>query len=59
MSLLIKDLQMPECCEECPCFRHDSLEGIHAYQCNLTLKSYAWLELKRPDDCPLEEVTEG
>jgi len=31
---------LPENCFECPCMRHDSLEGVHAYQCNATLRSF-------------------
>ena len=62
MSLLIKGEMMPDSCGECPCLRHDSLEGIHGYQCNLTLRVFLensnCLYDSRPSDCPLEKVPE-
>lgn len=63
MSILIKGLDMPETCAECPCMRHDSMGNgfrtLHAYQCNLTLN-----RIENPDfvlsrkeaNCPLVEV---
>ena len=58
MSILIKGEKMPECCDECPCFRCDSLDGVHAYQCNVTLESYNRGVPGRPSKCPLVEVPE-
>lgn len=61
MGLLIMNEKMPERCEECPCFRHDSLDGVNAYQCNVTLRSFSKeetdrLDDHRPTDCPLMQV---
>ena len=55
-SVLVKGMAMPENCEECPCYRHDSMDGAHAYQCNVTLKVSNWGLTERPSDCPLVEV---
>ena len=46
------DIQMPSCCAECPCLRHDSIDGIHAYQCNITLTTRTHID-KKPKWCPL------
>lgn len=57
MSVLIKGGSLPDNCAECPCLRHDSIDGINAYQCNLTLKTYddntqeMWTA--RDEDCPM------
>ena len=59
MSVLIKGIEIPNFCDECPCFRHDSLCGAHGYQCNVTLRSYNWGIEGRPSDCPLVEVPDG
>lgn len=55
-SILIKGMTMPETCEECPCYRHDSMDGAHAYQCNITFNVNNWGLTGRPSDCPLVEV---
>lgn len=55
-SVLIKGISMPENCEECPCYRADSMNGVHAYQCNITFKVSNWGLTERPSDCPLVEV---
>lgn len=45
MAVLIKNMEKPESCFECPCFRHDTVlaDGkvvyAHGYQCNLTFDS--------------------
>lgn len=36
-AVIIKDLDMPSNCWECPCMRHDSYDGVNKYQCNVTL----------------------
>lgn len=60
MSVLIKGMEMPENCFECPCCRHDSVDGIKMEQCNLTLDSFdanyfeRWNS--RAQNCPLFEV---
>ena len=56
MSILIRGVKMPECCEECPCYRHDSMDGVHAYQCNLTLTTVMGHGRARLDNCPLSYV---
>lgn len=55
-ALLILD-EMPESCWECPCFRNDSVDGVHYYQCNITLRSKETTVECRMKDCPL--LTEG
>ena len=60
MSVLIRGMEMPENCFECPCCRHDSIDGIKAEQCNLTLDVFGvnnterWIG--RGQNCPLVEV---
>ena len=60
MSVLIKGMEMPENCFECPCCRHDSVDGIKAKQCNLTLDvfdaNYFERWNSRAQNCPLVEV---
>ena len=62
MSVLVKGMEMPENCFECPCCRHDSIDGIKAEQCNLTLDVFGvnnterWIG--RGQNCPLTEVKE-
>ena len=58
MAILIKGMKMPDRCDDCPCYRHDSMEGQHAYQCNITLESYNWGIEGRPMNCPLVELPE-
>ena len=57
MSVMIKGMEMPENCYECPCARHDSFDGIQGYQCNVTL-SYIANEISRLLICPLIEIKE-
>ena len=57
MSVVIKGMQMPETCAECPCLRHDSLDGEHAYQCNVTLEIRKNID-KKPEWCPLVALPE-
>lgn len=60
MNVLIRGMEMPENCFECPCCRHDSIDGIKAEQCNLTLDVFGvnnterWIG--RGQNCPLIEV---
>lgn len=60
MSVLIKGMEMPENCFECPCCRHDSVDGIKMEQCNLTLDlfdaNYFERWNSRAQNCPLTEV---
>lgn len=59
-SVLIKGMEMPENCFECPCCRHDSVDGIKAEQCNLTLDvfdaNYFERWNSRAQNCPLIEL---
>lgn len=57
MSILIKGVEMPQNCLECPICRHDSLDGVQAEQCNVTLHQVDWESAERPEDCPLEEIS--
>ena len=50
MSVLIKGIEMPSSCRECP------LEGIERYVCSITGKAYNWGLKTRPTDCPLVEI---
>jgi hypothetical protein len=49
------DIDMPTCCAECPCLRHDSINGIHKYQCNITLDIRRNLD-RKPNNCPLVDM---
>ena len=51
------DIDMPETCAECPCLRHDSIDGINAYQCNVTLGIRKNID-RKPKWCPLKEAKE-
>ena len=61
MSVIIRGLQMPETCGECPCLRVDNLEGVTDYQCNVTLKLFRasdeWIYDERDRDCPLADTS--
>lgn len=62
MSILIKGMQMPETCAECPCMRHDSIDCLHAYRCNLTLERIEnpdYILSRKEARCPLIEVRYG
>ena len=50
MSVLIRDMQVPESCLTC------RLMLLSPCQCALTGKSYNWGLGRRPSDCPLIEV---
>lgn len=55
MGIYIPNMEMPENCAECPCLRHDSLDGQHAYQCNITLGLRMNID-RKPKWCPLVET---
>lgn len=61
MSIVVK-MNMPDSCCECPCLRHDSIDLINAYQCNLSLRTFddndVSMWTKRAEDCPLSEIPE-
>lgn len=54
MSVLIK-IPMPENCAECPCLRHDSIDGVNAYQCNITFEIRKNID-RKPKWCPLVDL---
>ena len=55
MSVLIKGMEMPKNCEECPCYYET--EGIWRDECQVLRKKYDASKHKvRPDWCPLVEV---
>ena len=60
MSIIIKGEPMPEACAFCTCFRDDSIDGVHAYQCKATFITYSkeddWIWNTRPNWCPLVEL---
>ena len=61
MSILIKGMEMPTSCTECPCCRHDNWNGETAHQCNVSLITFSaedenWIYDKRPNWCPLAEI---
>ena len=62
MSIIIKGEPMPEACAFCTCFRDDSIDGVHAYQCKATFITYGkeddWIWNTRPNWCPLVELPE-
>lgn len=61
MSVLVKDMDMPKCCIECSCCRHDNWNGETAHQCNVSLITFSaedenWIYDQRPNWCPLVEI---
>lgn len=61
MSILIKGMEMPTSCTECPCCRHDNWNGETAHQCNVSFITFGaedenWIYNTRPNWCPLIEL---
>ena len=61
MIILIKGMDMPKCCTECSCCRHDNWNGETAHQCNVSLITFSaedenWIYDQRPNWCPLVEI---
>ena len=61
MSVLVKGMDMPKCCTECSCCRHDNWNGETAHQCNVSLITFSaedenWIYDQRPNWCPLVEI---
>lgn len=61
MSILIQGMEMPKCCTECSCCRHDNWNGKTAHQCNVSLITFSaedenWIYDQRPNWCPLVEI---
>ena len=61
MSVVVKGMEMPNECIECPCLREDrDGDFILGQQCGVTLRTFdvmsqeVWGE--RADDCPLFEL---
>ena len=50
MSVIIKGMDMPDNCRECP------LRVMGNDECIITKKTYNWGLNDRPKDCPLEEA---
>lgn len=63
MSVLIKDMTMPNCCMVCPFSEHGSIDEWE-YFCILThdhvgnFDDKKWRKNWRPKNCPLEEIKE-
>lgn len=61
MSIIIKDMEVPTSCAECPCCRHDNWNGETAHQCNVSFITFGaedenWIYNTRPNWCPLIEL---
>ena len=61
MSILIRGMEMPKCCTECSCCRHDNWNGKTAHQCNVSFITFGaedenWIYNTRPNWCPLVEI---
>ena len=61
MSVIVKGMEMPKCCTECSCCRHDNWNGETAHQCNVSLITFSaedenWIYDQRPNWCPLVEI---
>ena len=61
MSVIVKGMEMPKCCTECSCCRHDNWDGETAHQCNVSLITFSaedenWIYNTRPNWCPLTEL---
>ena len=59
--MLLINETMPESCSECFACRQDSIDGLRAWRCNLTLITFVGREefyTKRDEECPLIEVKE-
>lgn len=51
MSILIKGMDMPKSCEDCPCAYFT--EGAYSDECQVTHKH---ITDEKPTDCPLIEI---
>ena len=61
MSVIVKGMEMPTSCIECPCCRHDNWNGETAHQCNVSFITFGaedenWIYNTRPNWCPLTEL---
>ena len=54
IGLFIPNEKMPETCFDCPCFRQDSIDGIQAFQCQVTLET-EW-QGNKIKGCTIQEV---
>lgn len=50
MSILIKGMDMPRTCKECPCYYYEY------HECNALVGRYVDGEASPPGDCPLIEL---
>lgn len=57
MSVLIKDMEMPDCCASCPFRIYDDYVTDKPHTCVVLEISMGWDDLPkgRREDCPLEE----
>lgn len=56
MSVVVRGMEMPKNCLECPCLRTD-VGGIKdAFCCNVTLRIIREGDMPKPKDCPLFEL---
>lgn len=61
MSIIVRGMEMPTSCTECPCCRHDNWNGETAHQCNVLFITFGaedenWIYNTRPNWCPLIEI---
>ena len=54
MSVLIKGMNMPQSCDECPCCSYDDIEEI--YRCNYVDDIVPNAINYKLDECPIVEV---
>jgi len=54
MPILIKDMEMPRRCFECPVI--DTTEGLYCSIADKDLRKEHGINLTRPDWCPLVEI---
>lgn len=56
MSVLIKNLDMPEKCQYCPCCYHDERDPIYEATCSVWGDRIPDMTVGRIDECPLIEL---
>ena len=56
MSVVVRGMEMPETCRDCPCLR----TILFGYQCSVTLRTFDVISQEvwegRAKDCPLFEI---
>jgi len=59
MSILIKGIKMPDCCDDCPCYHRTESDNEYCWvepDDNLVYTPIELMRTTRPDWCPLVEV---